>query len=504
MAMNRSRHRGVDSPSRPFHDIDWGSDDGRSDPKLPTYFVKIPAYESLIVGEKRYIIGRKGTGKTALIERIRIAAQQEHKDTWHISDLSLRNFPLQLVRDLRDSSYHDKSQYVPVWTFLIAVELARLVTADTKILQNDHSKVLRRFLSDNFDSHFAGFSDTAQRLKERSGLVQLSAYGATGALGGKSSAQASFTRNYHEATRLLFGSLSKIACTSSYYVLIDDLDEGFKVGDSGIRLLLLALLRAVEDVTGQLARADAHYRVVLALRDDIFDSLEDSDLNKLDDYVFRLRWSARSTDGLSLRDVVAARIRASVDVGKSMDPWPLVVRDDDPDLPPSLSSMWGYMMNRTYERPRDIVKFLKYCRSHVPTRIRLRYVHAVAAENDYSDWLYRELRDEIQSFLPVWKEAFQALSQITLGVVPVDKLKAQLEANPAVASWLKENNKTPDAVLVMLFDYGVIGSFTDRRVWSFKYKDHSLAWNPMSTTVVVHWGLVKKLRIVRALPLESA
>ena len=46
-----------------FSDIDWGEDEARNDESLEHYFVEFPGYNSILKGKKRFIIGRKGTGK---------------------------------------------------------------------------------------------------------------------------------------------------------------------------------------------------------------------------------------------------------------------------------------------------------------------------------------------------------------------------------------------------------------------------------------------------------
>lgn len=55
-------------------------------------------------------------------------------------------------------------------------------------------------------------------------------------------------------------------------------------------IFFLSLLRAIEDMSIEFRDMNINFRPLLALRADIFDGLEDNDLNKLDDYVIRLKW----------------------------------------------------------------------------------------------------------------------------------------------------------------------------------------------------------------------
>lgn len=82
-----------------------------------------------------------------------------------------------------------------------------------------------------------------------------------------------------------------------------------------------------------------------------------------------------------------------------------MVLDNDTELPASVSTVWKYISNRTFERPRDLLKFLKYCNSIQNTNPKLLFKVVREAENEYSDWFYNELRDEIQAHLGIWSES---------------------------------------------------------------------------------------------------
>ena len=104
-------------PAISFSDIDWGEDEAKNDESLDRYFVEFPGYEKILTGKKRYIIGRKGTGKSAILQKLRLQANSDA--TSFYSDISLRDFPLNDFKALGDRSLQDKSKYVSAWKFLI-------------------------------------------------------------------------------------------------------------------------------------------------------------------------------------------------------------------------------------------------------------------------------------------------------------------------------------------------------------------------------------------------
>jgi len=112
-----------------------GSDDGKDDSNLSKYFFFIPDYLSIKNGDKRYIIGRKGSGKSAILERIKIDSESDSFAS--VNNLSLKDFPLSLIRNLRDKSYRDKSQYVPIWSYLILLALANKIVDDQSAMPCD-------------------------------------------------------------------------------------------------------------------------------------------------------------------------------------------------------------------------------------------------------------------------------------------------------------------------------------------------------------------------------
>lgn len=476
-----------------FSTVNWGPDEAKGDADLRSYFVPFPEFDSVRKGKIRYVIGRKGTGKTAVIERIRI--ETEGDPLTLRSSLSLRNFPLHEFRDLRDKSYRDKSQFVAAWTLLIYIELAKLICKDQGAEPREVVEDLRNFLAINELDNNIGFTETVTTIRKSDHKLKIAARWLEAENSNGSQVQHQATIHYKKVVDLIHDRIRNVRSSCHYWIFIDELDEGFRAGDSALRLVLLALLRAVEDSAIDLKSPNLGYRPLLVLRSDIFDRLEDNDLNKLDDFVLRLRWTSRNDeDDYSLIKIPLARIAASIPE-LQRDAWSKVVEDHDPALPEKVDSVWSYLVNRTYERPRDIIKFLKCCQKKIQNG-KLTFQDVKNAEDTYSDWLYREIRDEIHSHLPVWREALQCLTRIGSGKIQVAEYTAALQNDGAVNKWITEGGGSIECLLEKLFDFGVIGNLDERRRWLFKYKDDDLAWNP-NMDIIVHFGLNKKLRLLK-------
>lgn len=473
-----------------FSDIYWGEDDAKNDEALEKYFVEFPGYEEILKGGKRYIIGRKGTGKSAILQKLRLQAQAEA--TSFAMDISLRDFPLTDFKSIGDRSLQDKSKYVAAWKFLLLTELADLVMQDNSVEDTDEFWQMKRFLSDNFPEGIS-MAETISRLKQNENKITLASPVLSGECGAAAATQTTAQVHYNKAVKALEKLFGGIRTESTFIILIDELDEGYQGKNTNLNLVILALLRAVEELANFSKRNGIRCLPVLALRSDIFDALEDNDLNKLDDYVLRLNWTTDPDDPWSMKQIAEKRIAATVrekypDI-QVQNYWSLVA-----DERATEKGLWQYMCVLTFSRPRDIIKLLKTCRARVRGP-KLTLGNVQAAELDYSAWFYREFRDEVQSFMSCWQDALNCITEVARGRAELKTLLKRFEENEKVSAWCRDNKKTPIDVAKVLFDYSVIGCVTEKGRWIFKYKDDSLGFMPSYPYYCVHYGFCGKLRL---------
>ena len=474
-----------------FKNINWGPDDAKGDFKLQNYFLRTPDFDRLIEGQKRFVIGRKGTGKTAILQKIMIDAQSN--PLLFCKELTLKEFPITDLRGLRDKSMQDKSQFVNIWAFLILVELVKLALQDEGITNLDTYKELKDFIRDNFPNTMGGFVDTIKVLKNQESKVSVAYSLLSGEASNSNSSEKTIQIHYSKVIERLKQQLSKVNTKSTYFILFDELDEGYRANDVNKRLLLLALFRAVQNLAIHFSNTNLNFRPVVALRSDIFDSLEDNDLNKYDDYIVRLEWQSKHYNRFSLRDLVNVRIKASLAIGERLEPWKLVVNENDKKINVKKKSIWAYIQNRTFDRPRDTIKFLKYCSdAHIDGKLNFQAV--LEAEKKYSDWLYRELRDEIQSHFPIWKASLNTIHRLGKRSIERDELAEALTSQVEISHFLDNNKKNVDYAIKQLFDFGVLENIDKNGRRTFKYKDNDFNW-VSDKTLVVHFGFHEKLRL---------
>lgn len=279
-------------------------------------------------------------------------------------------------------------------------ELANLIMQDNSVEDTPGLEQLKRFLQDNFPEGIS-VADTISRLKQNENKIALAYSFLSGEHGALSATETTAQVHYNKAVKALEKMLEDVHTDSTFIILIDELDEGYQGKNTNLNLVILSLLRAVEELSNFSRRNPVKCLPVLALRSDIFDALEDNDLNKLDDYVLRLNWTTDENDPWSLKQIAERRIEATVKEKYPDVPvesyWNLVA-----DERAIQKGLWQYMCMLTFSRPRDIIKLLKTCTPRAKGA-KLTLNNVKDAEIDYSAWFYREFRDEVQSFMSCWR-----------------------------------------------------------------------------------------------------
>jgi len=124
----------------------FGDGAAEEDDSVLSYFLKTTAVDKIESGECYVVIGRKGSGKTALVKYF---SQPRHN---YVSESpSLRDYPWKLHSQRKNLGASDIESYVSSWRYLIAVK-ANAVLLSTKgmKLNTDAQRAARDFLIDNY------------------------------------------------------------------------------------------------------------------------------------------------------------------------------------------------------------------------------------------------------------------------------------------------------------------------------------------------------------------
>ncbi|ADD45562.1 P-loop ATPase, Sll1717 family [Stackebrandtia nassauensis] len=421
---------------------------------LRASFIETLAYDAAVSGRKMLIIGRKGSGKSAICMRI-AAERQDANDAILITPddalgSEIRRFELQgLTGDTAKSL---------AWRYMFAIHAARyLVThADPGRRFGGHKTVksLRRFLKANGEmpSQDSGgrLSQSVRGLQQTSLSLEAFGFRAGVELAGGASEGAQATRQLEIVERGVADAFTELGVDAQRVplLLIDQLEQVWS-SEPDAHSMIIGLLLAAKHVTAFYGGA---LRCLIFLRADIYDSLSFPDGDKFRGDELRLGWSNDSLTSLAL-----SRARASV--AADLTPaqlWTELFPRQVCGVPTT-----EYLLPRVLPRPRDIIQYLNLSRDlAVHNRHdRIREEDVVQATRQFSEWKLKDLTQEYLVAYPYLERLFplfQNMGYIVMRDVLADRL-AQTESTlhgqfPAFAHAL-----TVPAVIDTLYSVGFMG-----------------------------------------------
>src|SRR5688572_2015390 len=139
--------------ARPLADIGSFGDIAAENNFRPEFFVTSASWHRFRQGLRPVVVGRKGTGKTAL--RLALLEEARRNPLLFASDLSFRDYPWNAHNSVSDSQVGHRSRYVETWLFLMHVELSKLAAGENQANLlgadgRDAASSLRRFVEDNW------------------------------------------------------------------------------------------------------------------------------------------------------------------------------------------------------------------------------------------------------------------------------------------------------------------------------------------------------------------
>ena len=283
--------------------LDNFGDVAAEDDAVLDYFVATNAVERIEKGEAFLVLGRKGTGKTAIVRYF-----TERQGAQRARSLSLKGYPWNVHAARIDKGASDVEAYVSSWKYLLAVELASLALVQEGAWRSDAAQSLTNFLTDNYGSTTPNLKDILRPAKLK--LSKLSFLPAIlgNQIGGIELDRSASDLNFgHELTALSETIISSvIQClkdckAGSVSLHFDELDQGITTLDDQRTKMLIGLVIAAREVKRDSEKLGVSINPVIYLRTDIWDELQFSDKNKISQSLtLLLEWDFQSLAGADL------------------------------------------------------------------------------------------------------------------------------------------------------------------------------------------------------------
>lgn len=405
----------IQVPERLLERLDLGDVAAENEIRqLQSYFVRTGQFNDAKRGHARLVIGRKGSGKTAIFYALRDSFGKSK--SYLILDLKPEGHQFTKLREVILNSLSPGLQehtLTAFWTFILLCEIAQKVSdIDYSWAHRDAE---RGAAFDNLVVEYrnhgpADAGDFSERLLSQvDRLAKRFAASATPVSAGALT-QALFL----DDIRSMSDAVSRyLIHKNTVWILVDNLDKGWPVrGASETDILIIrTLLEATRKLQGQLEDRQVDFHSLVFLRNDIYEHLVRETPDKGKETTITLDWP----DPEVFKEMVRQRIESSTKLKGSFDTvWPAVF-----DNYIGTQHSFTFIITRTLMRPRDLLSFLRKAvevsvnRGHeLVTHDDLR-----AAEEAYSEdmllALSFELTDINQDYGDVLFEFLRCSSQLT-------------------------------------------------------------------------------------------
>lgn len=289
----------------------FGAVGAEDDDTLLDYFLSTPAVNQIESGRKMLVLGRKGSGKTALVKYF---GNNTSDNVIHIP-LRLGQYPWNVHAQRKNSGASDIEIYSSSWRYLIAVKtLSAILGKYKKVIFSTEAAIARDFLIENYETQDVDLRQipTPNRIKLTKGTAGVKLPGLTkNEISWDVVEQRSnlglMIENISDALFKLSDSIARQISIDKVYLHFDELDLGLQVLTDDRRLLLIGLTVA--------SRAIRNFKLenirilpVLYLRTDIWENIDFSDKNKIAEQLsYEIVW-----DSNNLRKLIDQRIRSKV------------------------------------------------------------------------------------------------------------------------------------------------------------------------------------------------
>jgi len=368
---------------------------------LERYYLETDQFLKSLRGEAHLVVGRKGSGKSAIFIQIRDSERDKNRNKNIILDLKpdgykLIKFKERILGFLEEGTY--QHTVTAFWEYVLLLEICYKVLEKDKTrhihdhrLYDGYRELSELYNAETYDSQ-GDFSERMSSLMERVYSEYRSKFGDEDKVS-LSSSQVTELIYSHDVKQLKQKLGSYLEHKELLWLLFDNLDNGWPT--SGLQhedlLIIRALIEATRKIERQFSRSSFRVRTVVFLRNDVYELLvkETSDRGK--EASVLLDW----TDADLLRELIRLRI-----ISNGLDEY---TDFESAWLKVFTSHYRGeessqFLIDRSLMRPRFLLNLINHCKSFA---INLNHETVEAADIEkgiaaYSSDLLRDIGYELR------------------------------------------------------------------------------------------------------------
>lgn len=489
----------------------FGGTDADNDDILLQAFEDHEAFQDVLALRKHMVIGKKGSGKTAIFKRLITTRDPACFSYGH----TFSDYPWHHHERQARIGIPDFDKYTHSWKYLILLSTAKIALNQDQSLPYDSEAMdemarVESFVVDTYGTRDPDLSQvfTPTKHLKLKPYFELDWKLLKAGVSPEHVPMTELPTIVQEVNAALTRAL--LRCLSpehKYFIAFDQLDLGFDLRAPEYVNRLIGLLLASRDINLAAREAGRGLFVVIFLRDDIYDCLHFEDKNKMtENYVSTIEWDSPRTSK-TLRALMERRF-ATV-LGESPAeriPWDAVFHEGREM--PGHQTKYEHMVDRTYLRPRDMIKFANCALSRYRERIakgetgqdradKIDNADIHNARIEYSEYFLREIDDEVHRHLPDYDRYLDVLRAI--GKWQFDRP----EFDVAYAVHQPDASVSAISALETLYEFSFIGFYRaggrgfGGSEYMFKYREGRTRFDPASSRFRIHPGLIEVMGLKR-------
>lgn len=494
-------------------------------------FVRNVFLDDLIEQNRYFLIGEKGTGKTAYATYLSNNDYKENRAT--ISFLSATDYEKFYV--LKQKKNLDLSGYVDIWKVILLLLISKSITDNDKVVSAFTKSGIGDILAAIDDYYMNAFSPeitNVMKVIDESEIVAKLIFEHS-ELGGKSGqkiefSETRFQHNLYYIAKKFEDALDKIKLRKSVTLFIDGIDvrpDTIPYEDyiDCIRGLASAAWTLNTSLFQNLKDSKGHLKIVLLLRPDIYGSLnlQNSTAKLLDNSVF-LDWRTTYQDyKTSFLYKVALKLLSyqqenlpepedEKDIWECYLDWRMPTTNRNRPFDTAFMSF----LRISLSRPRDILVILQYLQRKMKkdglgdkTEFSLECFRSDEFQNNYSEYFISSLRDQLSFYYSAreFEHFLKLFDYFERSDFTRDEYLANYEKFVDYilenASEVPEFVDEPEKLLQLLYDCNIITAREETDgdpYFHFSYREKNSAnINPKvpvgeNITYRFHYGMYKK------------
>lgn len=412
--------------------IDFGKVSAERDENLSEYFFENGVLQEVVKNRFNFLVlGRKGAGKTAVFQHLSENPGKYLGGSDRLESLSLQDYSWDIHSLLAADGKASSIAYIQSWKYII------YLLAVGKLAESGNpsgrlklaAKIIKRVYGSPAPSlgELVGqkiFQLTRLKLPGGSmgiGEAELESIALEGGeisfseVKGDPTLQSSLNQSIERLTSIFEAALlDHLGPDARFFVAFDRIDEAWdSTSYEASQLIISGLIGACEYINLKFKGA---LRPIVFLREDIFETIDLNDKNKLKtDCGELLAWNKPGLIRLILERVnFFAREGSQAEISKVDELF-------DRDQMRQQRAPFDHIMLRTMVRPRDFIRFLNLVKQDMverrdnvfeeeevnPDRLECQAIYNV--EPKYSEWLVDELKDEWRAQFPAIIQLFEAI-----------------------------------------------------------------------------------------------